>query len=73
MTLAIDQTVFLAVKYYEDSHIAAACVAFLEMLNEDTQLLRLLVNTACMLHKGQQVLDRQADSRTVHQRVGEYL
>lgn len=70
MNSAINQTQFLAVKFYESLQIMAACVAFLEMLNEDTFKLRLLINTAMMLHKGKQLLDKQMEPQEIHYYVG---
>lgn len=67
------QVHFLAVKYYENPEIAASCVAFLELMGENTELLCLLINAAHILHKGKLLRNLTADAAETHQNVGQYF
>lgn len=70
LTLAVNQTYFLALKFYDNLQISASCVAFLEMLNEPTKKLRLLLSSAHLFQRGKQLADKHMETRAVHFYVG---
>lgn len=67
----MSQTHYLAVKYYNKLEICASCVAFLELIREETDKLRLLVNTAQIIHRGRALQPRAADTKVIHYEIGE--
>lgn len=73
MNLAVSQTHYLAVKFYDKLEIGAACVAFLELIQEETDKLRLLINTAQIIHKGRLLEQPGAEVKVLHYQIGKLL
>ena len=57
-------------KYYDKLEICASCVAFLELIREETDKLRLLINTAQIIHRGRSLQQRVADPKVIHYEIG---
>ena len=70
--MAVKQTHYLAIKYYYKSEVGASCVAFLELIGEDTHRLRLLINAAQIIHQGKIVRNPDVERRALHADVGNY-
>ena len=58
-------------KYYDKLEICASCVAFLELIREETDKLRLLVNTAQIISRGKSLQQRAVDPIVIHYEIGE--
>lgn len=68
--LATRHTHYLALKYYDNLEVCASCVAFLELIGQDTHELRLLINTEHIICRGKQLKGSSLDPKVVHYQVG---
>ena len=71
--LAVKQTHYLAVRHYHELEVASSCVAFLELMGEQTLSLRLLINAAQIIHEGRLMKNPSLDTKALHTEIGENI
>ncbi|XP_067933380.1 spatacsin-like [Watersipora subatra] len=73
MKLAIKQTHYLAVRWYNIPEVVSSCSAFLELMGENTERLRLLISAAHILDKGKALRYSNLSSKAIHEQVESLL